>query len=143
MNYQIILNPPYTNTVKIGLKLSPENEPLKFFLSSTKLNRFPELIESTILPDGFVNEISLYRPYEVMDWEDIQNAKGIKKDEAEIYHQVFGSTNIQQSIFRKILFDYTTKLLEVYHDSKEVSKEWSSEMEAAIKKLKQKIESQA
>jgi hypothetical protein len=143
MDYLIISNPPYTNTVKIGLKLSPENEPLKFFLSGTKLHRFPELLESAILPDGFVNEVSLYRPYEVMDWEDIQNAKGIKEGEAEIYHQIFGSTNINQNIFNKILFDYSVKLFEVYHKSKEVPDGWAEEMEAGIKKLKEKIESRA
>jgi hypothetical protein len=143
MDYLIISNPPYTNTVKIGLKLSPENEPLKFFLSGTKLHRFPELLESAVLPDGFVNEVSLYRPYEVMDSEDIQNANGIKEGEAEIYHQIFGSTNINHSSFNKILFDYAVKLLEVYHSSKEVPDGWAEEMKAGIKKLKEKIESRA
>ncbi len=142
MDYLIISNPPYTSTVKIGLKLSPENEPVKFFLSGTKLNRFPDLLESAILRDGFVNEVSLYQPYEVMDWEDIQNAKGIKEGEAEIYHQVFGSSIIKQVIFNKILLDYATKLVEVYHDNKETPEDWTETMNAEIEKLKKKIETQ-
>lgn len=139
MDYLIISNPPYTSTVKIGLKLSPENEPVKFFLSGTKLNRFPDLLESAILRDGFVNEVSLYRPYEVMDWEDIQNAKGIKEGEAEI-NPVHGETLIDEVLFLRILHDYATKLLEVYQMSSELSESWKSSMRELLVKLASKID---
>ncbi|HEY8936434.1 MAG TPA: hypothetical protein VIM65_14485 [Cyclobacteriaceae bacterium] len=46
-------------------------------------------------------------------------------------------------MFDKILYDYSVKLLEVYRNSKEVPKRWSEEMELAIKKLNQKIESKS
>ena len=130
----------------LRIKFEPENVILSAFFSSLKVIKFPEYIFNGCISVGFGAENTSVKFYNEMDWEDfaeLGKIGGIQKGEVNIYFYDGkpNETVLNERTFDKILYDYSTKLLEVYRDSKEVPEGWEIEMESAIKKLKQKIES--
>ncbi|MGB4775659.1 MAG: hypothetical protein WBP45_10825 [Daejeonella sp.] len=143
MEYKIIYNPNYTDVVKIGLIIQPDNDPLKFFLSGVNLKNFPELIEYVSGSNSWGQEFISIRFFNDMDWEDkaeLNKIGGIKEGEVSVYHQIMGgNTVLKEQLFDKILFDYSTKLLEVYKEDRTLPENWVFKMEEGLKKLKEKI----
>jgi len=132
----------------LRIRFEPENAILSGFLSCLKVQRFYEYILNDFKSVGFGAENCSIKFFDELDWEDkaeLEKIGGIKEGEVDIY-LYDGSPNhtvISEKVFDKILYDYSVKLLEVYRNSKEVPKSWSEEMELAIKKLNQKIESKS
>jgi len=134
--------------MKVGIELEPDNEILRLFLSGAYLSNYPKLIDSVTNSTRWGQEFQNIMFFHEMDWEDkagLEKIGGIKEGEVDIYLYDGrpNDTVISEKVFDKILYDYSVKLLEVYRNSKEVPKRWSEEMELAIKKLNQKIESKS
>jgi hypothetical protein len=144
MEFKIILNPKYTNGSKVGLELKPDNEVLKFLLSTIRLINYPKLICYQSLSETYGEEHVHIMNYAEMDWEDkawAKNEKGSEMEEDEMFlvHDVMGKTIIKEELFDKILFDYGSKVLEVYESDTSLPSTWKNEMTTALEKLEGKI----
>ena len=138
MKYEIIENPEYTSVVKVGISLNPDNEVLRFFLSSLKLEDMPIMLESIINSKGIGSEFSSLIYYEEMDWED-KEGLDIEAGDINIYHQMFGELTIKESIFLPILIDYCYKLVQVYKTDSKIPINWGEEMKNQIELLKNRV----
>ena len=80
--------------------------------------------------------------YHEMDWEDKEGLE-IGPDDVSIY--VYdGRPNelvLKAAAFKKILYDYGVRLLEVYRTDESLSPDWSLEMEKSLKELKSNLPS--
>lgn len=134
MKYLIITNPDYTNTVKVGVSLVPENEPLKFFLSNVRLLDIPELLLSVSQSKGYSQEFISLKFYHEMDWEDKEDID-IREGDVNVYVYQFGETVLKEFLFKQILLDYCTKLLHVYQDDQSLPPSWKEDMRQGLGKL--------
>lgn len=140
MKYLIITNPEYTNCVKIGILLAPDNETLRFFLASLRVQKFPNYIASASKSNGFGEENASVKYFNEMDWED-KDGLDIKESDVNIYVYDGNSNEIvvNENLFDRILYDYSKKLLEVYTSDKSLRQNWALEMDEGLTKLKEKI----
>jgi hypothetical protein len=135
-----IINTPNDNLIKIRIQVVPENEAIEYFFSGISLRRFPVFLSTVVNSHGFHNEVSGIITFADLDGGDFASGRGFKKDHVKIYHNVFNSeTVIPESIYCKMVLDYTTMLLKVYRTSTEISPQWVKEIEEGIEQLKEKI----
>ena len=147
LKYRIIENPNYTSRSKIGIEVFPKNEPLMFLLSGLKEEKFPQYISELLENINFGVENISFIFYEQMDWEDKADflkysGREIESDEIRIY-LYDGKPNfsaIKKTDFFEIFYDYSSKLLEVYKDDKNLPNNWSISMEIELNRLKKVIE---
>lgn len=147
LEYRIIENPNYTSRSKIGIEVFPKNEPLMFLLSGLKEEKFPQYISELLENINFGVENTSFIFYEQMDWEDKADflkysGREIESDEIRIY-LYDGKPNfsaIKKTDFFEIFYDYSSKLLEVYKDDKNLPNNWSISMEIELNRLKKAIE---
>lgn len=137
MKYKIIENPTYTNTVKVGLEIEPENEPVKFFFSSMRLNKYPELIHNILNNTSYMGDPQGVLLYNDLDEEDLADDDIFEKDEVKIYHHIFGESILPKKLFDEMLYDISRKLLEVYGCDDNISLNWKQEMEMALEGFNQ------
>ncbi|OXA74197.1 hypothetical protein [Flavobacterium columnare] len=144
MKWDIIIN---SKDVSGGLDISiiPENDVVRFIILQYKVWSLPKLINhvSESLSTGI--EHAHIRNYSDMDWEDKAWAKNVKGSELEagemfLVHDIIGETTIKEALFDKILYDYGSKLLEIYQNDKTLPNSWVLEMHQALEKLKVKID---
>lgn len=146
LRYKIIENPNYTSRSKIGIEIFPKNEPLMFFLSGLKEEKFPQYISELLENVNFGVENSSFIFYEQMDWEDKADflkysGREIESDEIRIY-LYNGKPNfsaIKKNDFFNIFYDYSLKLLEVYRLDKTLPANWAESMEKELYRLKDKL----
>jgi hypothetical protein len=103
----------------VNTSFDPQNDVLRYSLAQIKKNNYAKFILHQSKSMSYGEEhVSIYN-YSDMDWEDKSWAKGVKGGEMEagemfLVHDVMGKVIIKESLFDAILFDYGTKLLEVY-----------------------------
>lgn len=136
MNYIIIKNPKYTNLIDIGLELQPNNDPLKFFFSSMKIEAFPDLIDSIINNEGYLGSPQGVFLYEDLDGEDFAEGNIFSEDEVKVYNNYIGESILKKNKFISILLDYSQALLNQSKVSTTLS--WKNDMKASIQKLNKK-----
>lgn len=139
MKYKIIDFPKYTNAVSIGLEIEPENEPLKYFFSSVKLENMPVVLGNVINSVGFSEEKAGVIYYDDLDGYDISTGQGFESSQVRIYHEVFGDTLVETKLFEKILYDYCIKLIDKYKDDNSISINWFNEMQQKLQRLNHKL----
>lgn len=115
IQWEIILN---SKDISGGFDiiLFPPIDPLRFFLSDVSLDRFPEFIEAVILSKSFFTQISYFKAYNEMysdEKEQLDDLGGIKDGEIVVEHHVIGTAIVPEDIFKLVVYDYGTKLLEV------------------------------
>lgn len=143
MNWEIIIN---SKEVSGGLDilLKPCNDVIRFVLLQFKINDLPKLIGQTSKSKSIGIEYVQILNSKDMDWEDkawAKDVKGKEIEEGEIFlvHDVIGETIIKEALFDQILYDYGSKVLEIYHLNTSLPKIWKNEMTVSLKKLKSKI----
>lgn len=133
MNYKIITNPTYTSLIDIGLELQPNNDPVKFFFSSMKLDAFPALIEGICNNEGYVGSPQGVILYEDLDGEDVAEGNVFSEDEVNVYNHYIGESIVKKNDFMAILLAYSQALLSQSKIAKTLS--WKNDMTASIQKL--------
>lgn len=140
--YTIIVNPNYTSWSKVGIKINPDNEILRFFLASLRIAKLPDCIINTSKSKGFGVENASIKFFHEMDWED---KEGLDINEGDvniyIYDGKSNETVLDENLFDKILYDYSTKVLEIYKYDKSLLENWKIEMEKSLEELKIKLSS--
>jgi hypothetical protein len=111
------------------LMVDPKNEVIESFFHEVKTVRFPELLDSVFTSKRFGNEMSNYMHFMVMDWEAIENAKGITENEVEVWSREFGGFNINEKTFYNILYDYSLALLRIHRETGDVQNEYREYIE--------------
>lgn len=147
MNYKIIENPTYTMRSKIGIEIFPINEPLMFFLSGLKKERFPYYISQLLENSSFGVENAWFTFYHEMDGGfllDFKTEFGREMSDDEIEVRFYdGKPNysvIKVKDFENIFYDYSKKLYEIYQSDVSLPEKWNEEMQEALEKLKIKID---
>ncbi|MEH2298089.1 MAG: hypothetical protein V7K88_03190 [Nostoc sp.] len=140
MHYKIINNPTYTNTMKIGLEVQPENEPLQFFFTSMRLHKYPEFINDILNDRGYLGDPQGVLFYNDLDNEDFATGNVFNKEEVKVYHHVFGESIISRKTFIQMVYDFSCKLLEVYGNDGNIPENWKLQMEKSLKELSLKME---
>ena len=74
-----------------------------------------------------------------MDGEDFEEGDVFKKSEVKIYHHNFGEVIVEKLLFKKMLFDYSKSLINIYKNSSELSNTWIKEMKHSINILSKNI----
>ena len=141
MKYNIIVNPGYTNAISVGISLSPENEPLKFFISAIKPVNVPLLIERIVASQGYSQEFISLLFYHEMDWEDKADID-ITEGEVSVYSYHFGETVLKEQLLNCIMYYYGNKLLDMYQKNPSLPAIWKQNMLHALQNLKEKIASE-
>lgn len=144
MTWRIITNSKEV-TNGLDIALIPLNDVIRFVILQFNINDLPELLHKTSKSISTGTEYVHIRNYADMDWEDkswAKNVKGSELEEGEMFlvHDVMGKVIIKESIFDKILFDYSSKALEVYQSDTLLSESWKEDMIVALEKLKAKID---
>lgn len=140
IDYKIIHNPDYTNLSKIGIRLVPDSLPLKFFFSSMRMIKYPELINDVCNDIGFFGDPQGVIFYNDLDGEDFAEGNVFKQNEVKVYHHNFGEVVIERLFFKKLLFDYSKSLIEIYANSSQFPNSWIIEMKHSITFLANNIE---
>lgn len=135
MEYTIITHPDYTQACRVGVSLQPDNEPLKFFLSAIRLERFSELLTDAAKKEGYRGDPAGLIFYGDLDGEGFATGEGFDPGQVKVYHHVFGESLVSESLFLHILHDYARILLVEYRDSPQVPADWAIRMETAIDAL--------
>lgn len=132
MKYRI--NKIDNSILAIDIDFEPENHSLGACITQMKLWRLPNYVISQALSESYGEEHVHIMNYAEMDWEDKAWAKNVKgceleKDEMFLVHDEMGKTIIKENLFDKILFDYGTKVLEVYGNDKKNQNEYKAHFE--------------
>jgi ferredoxin-fold anticodon binding domain-containing protein len=138
--YSIITNPNYTSSVNVGIRIIPDNEILRFFLALIDVIKIPNLLINTSKSKRFGVENAHILFYDEMDWEE-KDGLDIKEGDVNIYVYDGKSNEIvlNESLFDRILYDYSNKVLEIYKNNEYLPENWSMKMEQSLKQLKIKI----
>lgn len=139
MKYKVIDNPNYTNVMVVGIKIEPENEPLKFFFTTMRLHTYPELIQDILNDRGYLGDPQGVIFYSDLDEEDFANNDIFAEDHVKIYHHVFGECIIQKTIFKKMVYDFSSKLLVAYNQNQNLPNNWHTELKRNLEILKKQI----
>jgi hypothetical protein len=140
IEYKIIIDPDYTSTSKLGIKMFPDNPIVRFFIAAIGISQFPELIKSVVLSKRFGIENARILFFNEMDWEDKEGLDiNLKQLSIYVYDGNPNETVVDELIFDKILYDYSVKLLELHEFDKSLSNLWTEDMQNSIEKLKEKI----
>lgn len=147
MNWEIITK---SKEVSEGLDiiLIPNNDVLRFVIMQYKVSNLPKLLHQASKSISTGIEHVHIRNFKDMDWEDLAWAKNVKgtelyEDEMFLVHDVMGETIIKEALFDKILFDYSSKVLEIYQTDTSLPANWKDEMKTALEKLKIKIDNES
>lgn len=137
MELNIISNPSYTDSIDIGLELSPDDEVLRLFLAAIGKEHLLALLVSISESRGFTIENARLSFFSELDWEDKESLAylgGIKKDQIYIYNYdgQQNETIVDEVIFKKILKTYMSAFIDCY------STELDDSMIDKIRILKQK-----
>jgi hypothetical protein len=134
MNWKIIERKFDGTNLLVDIECDPSNDPLRQFIGGVgvSLYRMPEFLDSVVQSEGFVMEFAISQPYSVMDWEDIRDANGIKEGEVRIYHEVYGSMNLSEELYHKIVYDFCKKILEVYRNNPATLEDYEKHRERRI-----------
>ncbi len=141
MKFEIIQNPSYSNLSKIGISLIPDVITLRFFFSSMRIAKFPELLKNVSSDLGYIGDPQGVIFYKDLDGEDFLEGDIFENEEVKVYHHNFGEEIINKHFFKSILLSYSDNLLKVYKNSDELSISWSKEMEHYINVLEKNINS--
>ncbi|WP_428269817.1 hypothetical protein [Haliangium sp.] len=135
MKYTIIESPDYTQVSRIGVSTEPDSDPLKFFLSSIRLERFPTLLLDAANKEGYPGDPGGLTFHGDLDGEDFAAGDGFEPGQVKVYHHVFGDAVLSEDIFLHILYDYACAVLAEYRDDAHVDEDWAARMTAAIEAL--------
>jgi len=145
MNW-IIRNERFDNSgLMVNIEFSPKNDALRYCLTQVALTKYPEFIRNISDSSSIGYEFVHFKNFKDMDWEDkawAKNIKGsdLKEGEMFLVHDVMGETIIDEELFDKILFEYSTELMRVYTGDSTLQNNWSTEMQNALGDLKRKID---
>lgn len=143
MDYRIVRNPKYTNSVKVGVVTSPDNEPLKFILSGVSLKNLVNFLSCVHNSEAYTQENIIVSPFSSMDWESKAEASKVKGSEVEegdisLWHCVFGESIVEENLFRDIVKDYTEMIIRVYRDERSLGEKWINDVSECLDNLKSK-----
>jgi hypothetical protein len=150
--------------IMADIQFEPKNDPLRYAIAQVYLVNYPKFINYISIGEGYGEEFVSIKSFNEVDWEDqawIKSAmnRELQAGEIFIHHEEMGETIILESIFDKILFDYGSKLLEVYIEDTNMQKKyieyynwykkedvffkenpvWAEAMNNSLLKLSQKI----
>ena len=69
----------------------------------------------------------------------MKDVGGVHENEVALFHEVLGDCVMDEALFKKLVFDYGKKHLEVYVDDEMLPKEWSNKVASALTMLKREI----
>ena len=143
MNWKIIVN---SKEVSGGLDmiLDPHKDVIRFVILQYKIIDLPKLIGQVSKSISTGIEYAHIYNFKDMDWEDLAWAKNVNgtelcDDEMFLVHDVIGETIIKEGFFDKILFDYSSKVLEIYQLDVSLPRTWKDEIKTSLEKLDVKI----
>lgn len=130
--------------ISVDIDFEPENFALSACITQPKIINLPKLLSYQNLSKTYGEEHVYIMNYTEMDWEDKAWAKSVKgsdleKGEMFLSHEVMGETIIKEALFDKLLFDYASKVLDIYKNDKSLPDNWSNDMSNALKNIKRKI----
>lgn len=128
----------------LDISLTPKNNVIRFAILQFKLNELSRLVSQASKSVSTGVEYCRIYNYNDMDWEDKTWAKSVKGSELEegemfLSHEVMGETIIKEALFDKILFDYASKVLDIYESDESLPNGWNDNMKSALKGLKNKL----
>lgn len=121
MEFIIINNPSYADSIDVGLELTPDDEVLRLFLVAIGKRHILEFLTSMSDSKGFVLENASLAFFNELDWEDIEGLDylgGIREGQICIYlyDGVQNETIIDELLFKKIFKEYLNEFLNRYSD---------------------------
>lgn len=130
-----------------NINFEPKNDALRYCLAQVRIINYPEFISLQSKSSSYGEEHVHIRNFKDMDWEDKSWAKKVKGSDFEmgevfLIHDVMGETIIKEALFDQILFDFGSKLIEVYENEKSLQTSWREDMAVALSNLKQKIDNE-
>jgi hypothetical protein len=162
MRYSISIRK--SSPTRLDIDFIPENLNLSACFAQVRLVNYPKFILHVSNSEYYNEELVQIMNAKTMDLEDKIWAKNFKESEISdnemyIVHDVMGKTIIEEFIFDKILYDFGSKLLEIYgvdiqmQDSYvtywnwwrpngewlQENPVWKDAMEESLKQLKSKI----
>ncbi len=128
----------------VNTTFEPKNDVLRYSLAQISINNYPEFISFQAKSISYGEEHVHIKNFKDMDWEDLawaKNVKGTEISDGEIFlvHDVMGKTIIKEILFDQILYDYGSKVFEIYQSDTSLSETWKDDMIHSLEKLKSKI----
>ncbi|CAA9203406.1 hypothetical protein [Flavobacterium collinsii] len=144
---------------RVDIDFIPENLSLSAFFSQINLIYYPDFIIDIYSSSSTGYEYISLRMFSDIDWEDqlwIKSVMGRELCLGEIFlhHEFMGDNIISESLFDKILYDYSIKILDTYKEDNNLNNDyinwyqdengkknlhWKKDMIHSLSKLSQKI----
>ncbi|KQW99028.1 hypothetical protein [Flavobacterium sp. Root420] len=113
----------------IGIDFEPENNVLSALFSSIRIEQFPDFITDISNSKSTGYEPLSLRMYNDIDWEDqawIKSVMHRNLQKGEVFVSVYkiGETIIPESVLDKILYNYGSNILDVFHKNSQVQEKY-------------------
>jgi hypothetical protein len=127
MIWKIADTPDNATILNLAFSIEPSDPVLYSVMMGVYPHLFPKLADQLARNTSYGQEFLYVKLYSEMDEEDrpLAIARGMKEDEVELFHEVFGRSFMNERLFYLFVYDYASRMLGKYHHHAEVQKNYT------------------